>query len=148
MVLYGRRLTFPEFNWVFERLYGPGIESRWGRNFPLVQTGPGAHPPSCTMGTGSFRGVKCGRGVLLTTDRLLAPRSWKSRAVHLTPPQGHNWAYNGVTLLYLNDFKNVVVVCYFRPQILKPAISKTRQACTYNVTLWRVRATVVEVEEQ
>ena len=26
-----------------------------------VQTGPGAHPPSCTMGTGSFLGVKCGR---------------------------------------------------------------------------------------
>jgi len=31
-----------------------GIESRWGRDFPPVQTGPGAHPASCTMGTGSF----------------------------------------------------------------------------------------------
>jgi len=28
-----------------------GIESRWGRHFPPVQTGPGAHPASCTMGT-------------------------------------------------------------------------------------------------
>jgi len=29
-----------------------------------VQTGPGAHPASCTMGTGSFPGVKRpGRGV-------------------------------------------------------------------------------------
>jgi len=29
-----------------------------------VQTGPGAHPASCTMGTGSFLGVKRpGRGV-------------------------------------------------------------------------------------
>jgi hypothetical protein len=29
-----------------------------------VQTGPGAHPPSCTMGIGSFPGVKRpGRGV-------------------------------------------------------------------------------------
>ena len=27
-----------------------------------VQTGPGAHPASCTMGTGSFPGVRNGRG--------------------------------------------------------------------------------------
>jgi len=30
------------------------------------------------MGTGSFPGVRCGRGVLLTTHPHLAPRSWKS----------------------------------------------------------------------
>ena len=36
-------------------LDGPGIESRWGARFSApVQTGPGAHPASCTMGTGSF----------------------------------------------------------------------------------------------
>ena len=29
-----------------------------------VQTGPGAHPASCTKGTGSFPGVKSGRSVL------------------------------------------------------------------------------------
>jgi hypothetical protein len=33
------------------------------RFFAHVQTGPGAHPASCTMGTGSFPGVKRpGRG--------------------------------------------------------------------------------------
>ena len=32
-----------------------------------VQTDPGAYPTSCKMGTGSFLGVKCGCGVLLTT---------------------------------------------------------------------------------
>jgi len=38
-------------------LDGPGIESRWGRDFSAtVQTGPGAHPASCTMGTGSLSG--------------------------------------------------------------------------------------------
>jgi len=68
-------------------LDGPGIESRWGRDFPPVQTGPGAHPAYCTMGTGSFSGVKCGRGVLLTIHPLLAPRSSKSRAI-LVPPYG------------------------------------------------------------
>jgi hypothetical protein len=68
-------------------LDGPGIESWWGQDFPPVQTGPGAHAASCTMGTGSFPGVKCGRGFLLTTHHLLAPRSWKSRAMPL-PPSG------------------------------------------------------------
>ena len=29
-----------------------------GMSFPPVQTGPGAHPASCTMGTGSFLGVE------------------------------------------------------------------------------------------
>jgi hypothetical protein len=37
--------------------------SRGARFFAHVQTGPGAHPASCTMGTGSFPGVKRpGRG--------------------------------------------------------------------------------------
>jgi len=88
-------------------LDGPGIESRWGWDFPPVQTGPGAHPASGTMATGSFPGVKCGLGVLLTTHPLLALRSWKSRAIHL-PPLGHNRACNGVTLLYRNSLQEVV----------------------------------------
>jgi hypothetical protein len=65
-------------------LDGPGIESRW-RDFPPVQTGPGAHQASCTMGTGPLLGVECGRVVLLTTHHLLVPRSWKSRAIPLLP---------------------------------------------------------------
>jgi len=36
-----------------------------------------------SMGTGSFPGVKCGRGVLLTTHLLLVPRSWKCTAISL-----------------------------------------------------------------
>jgi hypothetical protein len=40
-------------------LDGPGIESRWGaRFFAHVQTGPEAHPASCTMGIGPFPRVK------------------------------------------------------------------------------------------
>jgi hypothetical protein len=50
-----------------------------------VQTGPGAHPASCTMGTESFPGVKSGRGMMLTPHRLLVPRLWKSRAIPLLP---------------------------------------------------------------
>ena len=40
-------------------LEGPGIESRWKARFNApIQTGPGAHPASFTMGTGSFPGGK------------------------------------------------------------------------------------------
>ena len=57
-------------------LDGPGIESRWGRDFPhLSRPALGTHPASCTMGTGSFPGVRCGRGVTLTSHPLLVPRS-------------------------------------------------------------------------
>jgi hypothetical protein len=69
-----------------------GIESRWGRDLSPVQTGIGAHPASCKIGTGSFSGVKCGRGMLLTTHPLLVPRSWKSRAIPLPTP----WATLGL----------------------------------------------------
>ena len=37
------------------------------------------------MGTGSFLGVKSGRGVTLTPHPLLVPWSWKSRAIPLLP---------------------------------------------------------------
>ena len=49
---------------ICHELDGPGIESRWGARFSApVQTGPGSHPASYTMDTGSFPGVKRpGRG--------------------------------------------------------------------------------------
>jgi len=50
-----------------------------------VQTDPGAHPASCTMVTGSFPGVKSGRGVTLTPHPLLVPWARKSRAIPLLP---------------------------------------------------------------
>jgi len=53
-----------------------------------VQTSPGAHPASCTIGTGSFPGVKSGRGVTLTPHPLLVPWSRKSTAKPLLPPLG------------------------------------------------------------
>jgi len=41
-------------------------------------------PPSLLYnGYRIFPGVKCGRGVMLTTHPLLVPRSWKSKAIPL-----------------------------------------------------------------
>ena len=50
-----------------------------------VQTGPGAHPVSCTMGTESFPVVKSGQGVTLTPHPLLMLWSRKSRSIPLFP---------------------------------------------------------------
>ena len=62
------------------RLDGPGILSRGGARFSApVQTGPGVHPGSVTVGTGLFPGIKLsGIGV---DPPHLAP----SRAVPLLP---------------------------------------------------------------
>jgi len=68
---------------VIFRAWRSGIESRWGRDFPPVQTCPGANPASCKKDTGSFLRIKWGRGVLLTTHPLLVLRSWKRRAIPL-----------------------------------------------------------------
>jgi len=78
-------------------LDGPGIESRWGRDFPPVQTGPWAHPVSSTVGTRSFPGVKCSRGVLLTTHPLLVPCRGHGRVPTL-------WTTPGSLYLYLLSF--------------------------------------------
>ena len=67
-------------------LDGARVESRWGARFSApVQTGPGAQSASCTMGTGSFPGVKSGRGVTLTPHPFLVPWSLKARARPLLP---------------------------------------------------------------
>jgi hypothetical protein len=51
-----------------------------------VHTGPGAHPASCTMGTGSFPGVESGRGVTLTPHPLLVARSKNRVELYLYSP--------------------------------------------------------------
>jgi hypothetical protein len=58
------------------------VEARF---FAPVQTGPGAHPASCTMGTGSFLGVKSCRCVTLTPHPFLVPWSRKGGAIPLLP---------------------------------------------------------------
>ena len=67
-------------------LDGPEIESRLRRDFPhLSRPANGAHPASCTMGTGFLPGVKSSRGVTLTPHPLLVQWSWKGRDIPLLP---------------------------------------------------------------
>jgi len=60
-----------------------------------VQTGPGTHPASSTMGSRSFPGVKGGWGVTLTPHPLLVLWSRKGRAIPLL----HLWAVRPVQSL-------------------------------------------------
>jgi hypothetical protein len=77
-------------------LDGPGSNPGGPRFSAPLQTSPGAHPASCTMGTGSFPGVKSGRGVTLTPHPLLVLWLWKGRAIPLLslravqPVQSHS----------------------------------------------------------
>jgi len=89
-------LKYDNLHYLPYGLDGPGIESRWGARFSApVQTGPGAHPASFTMGTGSFLGLKSGRVVTLTPHPLLVPWSYKNRAIPLLPL----WAVRRVQIL-------------------------------------------------
>jgi len=66
-----------------------------GVRFSLpVQTGPGAHPASCTMDTGSFPEVKSGRGMTLTPHPLLVRWSSKGR-IYLYSHYGPYGLYKG-----------------------------------------------------
>jgi hypothetical protein len=85
-----------------------------------VQTGPGAHPASCTTGAGSLPGVKSGRDVTLTPHPLLVPWSWKSRAISVLPL----WAVRPVQALSACtrvhfSFTFTYFVNVFRGEILK-----------------------------
>jgi hypothetical protein len=82
------------------RLDGPGSPVPVGvRFFTAVQTGPGAHPASCTMGTGSFPGVKRpGHGV---DHPPTSSAEVKERVeLYLYSPSGPSWPVLGRTLRF------------------------------------------------
>jgi len=91
-----------------------------------VQTGPGAKPSSCIMGTGSFPEVKIGRGVMLTLHHFLVPWSRKSRAIPLLPL----WAVRPVQSL--SAYTRVHFTLTFLP-ILFHLLSIILNSCKY----WR-----------
>jgi hypothetical protein len=81
-------------------LDGPGIESWWGARFSApVQTGSEAHPASCTMGTGSFAGVK--QQVRGTDHPPPSSAEVKERVeLYLCSPSSPSWLVLGWTLPY------------------------------------------------
>ena len=64
-------------------LDGPGSNPGGDEISRPSRSALGPTQPPVKWLTGLSRGVKCGRGVLLTTHTLLVLRSWKSRAIPL-----------------------------------------------------------------
>ena len=93
-------------------LDGPGIECCWGTRFSApVQTGPGAHPASYTMGTGSFPGVKRpGRGV----DHPPPPSAEVIETVELYfySPSGPSWPVLGFCLFFVFFISTLFILSY------------------------------------
>jgi len=113
-------------------------------DFPPVQTGPGAHPASCKLGTRSFLGVKCGRGVL-TTHPLLVPRSWKSSAIPLPTLWGHTEPLTGT--LYLYFISSLIFCGVLRDRCPPPPPHSCRTELDMTATWWngeKVRSTKLE----
>ena len=81
-------------------LDGPGIEFRWEARFSApVQTGPGAYSASCTMGTGSFPGVKRpGRGADHPPPS--QHRDHEMVGLYLYSPTGPQWPVIGRTFTF------------------------------------------------
>ena len=92
-------------DWTF-RGSNPG-----GARFSGVHTGPGAHPASCTMGTGSFSGFERGRGVTLTSHPLLVPRSKNRLGLYLYSPLGPSWSVKWVKPTYSERNAHVILRC-------------------------------------
>jgi hypothetical protein len=81
-------------------LDGPGIESRWGRDF-LHLSRPPLRPtqPPVQWVPGLYRGVRCGRAVTLTPHPLLVPRSKTEWSYTSTLPKGLCGLWKGETCL-------------------------------------------------
>ena len=92
-----------------------------------VQTGPGAHPVSCTMGTGSFLGVKSGRGVTLTPSPPSSTVGHERLELYLYSPYGPYGLYRasmlvqGCTLPSLCQL-HFIPIEYFHCKHIKTAI--------------------------
>ena len=82
--------------------------------FRPIQTGPGAHPASCTMGPGLSRG----RGVLLTTHPPSNTAVMEQKTYKSTHPLGHTGPLKGSLYLYIYFFFMLLILFFFLPTVL------------------------------
>jgi hypothetical protein len=82
-------------------LEGPGIESQWGRDFPPVQTGPGAQPRFCKNGYRVFPGGKVWPGRAADHSLPSSAAVMEGKSYTSTHPLGHTRPVTGSLYLYL-----------------------------------------------
>ena len=85
-------------------LGGPGIESRWGRDFQHTSRPTRALTASCTIGTGSLPGVK--RPKRGAVHPPISSAEFKERIeIHLFSPSGPTWPVRRVTFTFTSGRK-------------------------------------------
>ena len=78
-----------------------GIESRWGRDFPPVQTGPGGPPSLLQNGYRVFPGGKVRPGRAADHSSPFQCRGHGRVELYLYPPSGPHRTCKGITLPYI-----------------------------------------------
>ena len=121
-----RRFSLYAQQWYMSYRFADSLRTGSGRNYssrggarfsaPVRRTGPGDHPASYTMGTGSFRGVKRpGRGV--DHPPHLVPRVKERAELYLYSPPRAFMACSRVNFtftlrLMMNVFDRNIVLTY------------------------------------
>ena len=123
-------------------LDSPGIESRLGARFSAsVQTGPGAHPASYTMGTASFPGVKRpGRGV----DHP-PPSSTEVEGrveLYICSPSGPSWPVLGRTLPLLLTYIYIYISFLYAISFIHLRFSNFSGYSTHSKTLCKLKSSI------
>jgi hypothetical protein len=116
----------------------PAGEKDFSSNL-CIQTGSGAHPTSCPMGTGDpFPGGKAQSGRDADHSPHLVARSWMSRSYTSSPPQAPLWRVAGLLYLHFTHLiadlpscfrllLNCQCQCHWPTQSLFWGITATRQ---------------------
>jgi hypothetical protein len=120
-------------------LDGSEIEFRGGRIFRTCPDRPWV-PPSFTLGTCSFLGVKSGRGVNLTPHPLLVPWSWKGRSIPIFPL----WAVRPLQNLSARTFYLLIQTLVIRitnyPNGLSvKLVENSRELTFFEITGYRIK---------
>ena len=107
-------------------LDGPGIESRWGQNFPPLSRRalrPTQPPIQCVPGLSRRQS---GRGVALTTHPDLAQRLKKEWSFTSTPPTGLRGVFQGKLYTFTFNTDYNIILFIFSEQCICSSKSQTR----------------------
>ena len=102
-----------------------------------IQTCPGAHPASCTMGTGPFLGLKYGRGLLLTIHPFQCHGHGRVELYLYPPSRPQPGLETGTLYLYVSQItlstmylRHVLTMCsYHQVSLHQKKLKHLRRTC-------------------